>query len=270
MKNNKRVYLIGGLGNNLFQINKGYHLEDSGYDVTYCLFFLNSNFITNLLNWSSHDTSTIDLVLRDKKVSKDFSLIDFFLITILFILKKIKLYDMQSFYCSSNFDVEVGYFQDDFIVNNRFLTDLRFILEPIYSNCSVNNNNYIVLHARLGDFDVINRLPIDYYYNCIISSGYKNVIVITDTPSFKINLLNSLRSYGWQGDITLYNGNSVIDDFVFIAHSENLIMSNSTFCFWASQIVPVNNVFYPTFRRPDIKWPFNMLNLNKISIKSFE
>ena len=50
----KVIYLMGGLGNVLYQLNFAYYLKDLGFKVILNVSLLESNWITKIFNWKVH------------------------------------------------------------------------------------------------------------------------------------------------------------------------------------------------------------------------
>ena len=274
---NITIYLIGGFGNNLFQINKGFDLSQKGYNVKYNDYFVKDNFFSRLLGWSVHKNDFSQELFSRINIDSSFRIIDLFYLIYFFILKKLFNINIQSFDWEPDTRVQVGYWQDSFVINKSFLN----LFKSSYFNydgsvpklcCSqwfLEFKDYLVLHARLGDFSESIQLPYQYYADCILESNIKNVMVVTDTPQFISYLTTYLCEIGWKGSVINCPGNSVYEDFMYLANSSHLVMSNSTFCYWASQVLPVPVVYFPTYRRPGLKWPFPMTNPSTIPVNSF-
>lgn len=260
---NKTIYLIGGFGNNLFQLNKAQQLIDDGYSVCINTCFLRSSVITKVLGWSVHSTELTQQVLENYIVNDRTRLKDLIAIITLFIKKKIGIYDSQDFNGHTENSTLVGYWQKGVKLNRNFLNVLRKSL----STTSLVYKPLTVVHARLGDFPDSLRLHIDYYVSAIKFLNVNEVHLITDTPSFRENLIKRLRLAGVKTEINISESSSARDDFELISSANTVVMSNSTFCYWATQLKPVKNVIYPKNRSPELIWD---LPLNNQAITSYK
>lgn len=261
--NNKTLYLIGGFGNHLFQLNKAQELVDEGYSVYINTSFLRSSIITKFLGWSIHSTVLTDLVLQNYRVSDKFKIKDLIPIITLFIKKKVGIYDSQDFNSHLRGSTLVGYWQKGVKLNSNFLSLLRKSLSEV----SFVDTPQTVIHARLGDFPDSLRLHIDYYVNAIKSLNVSEAHLITDTPIFREKLIKRLMLSGVMTEINISESSSIEDDFELISSANTVVMSNSTFCYWATQLKPVKNVIYPKNRSPELFWD---LPLNNQKIKSYK
>lgn len=264
----KKVFLIGGFGNNLFQINKGFFYQDMGYEVVYKTVLLENSFFTKILGWSNHSSKLTLELLSEFRYERGILFSELLVIFYLLIKKKLGFFNMQSFNLQRSGKVEIGYWQDELILNERFLSFLRSRFVDEVDDFKIGSDGVIV-HARLGDFAPENRVPLSYYYSSISKLDCNKVFLVTDTPSFSFDLQTFLTANGWQGNVTVIDSGSMLEDFKILSFSHSLVMSNSTFCYWASQLVPVANVCYPEMRRPGVLWPFPMRNPSAFVAKSF-
>ena len=71
MKKRIDIFLMGGTGNNLFQLALGSEFERRGYKVRYNTFLRKQNFATRILGWSIHEDKLINYFLESEStVSK--------------------------------------------------------------------------------------------------------------------------------------------------------------------------------------------------------
>ena len=186
-KNYKNIWLMGGLGNILFQGFVAFILVTKGYDVRLNKYLINTNFVTKfILKWKIH-VNMSDLVFKNNfKLYERFSII-FFIKTFLNRLFKYNIFDIYEFSSQKDFDENsndfFGYFQDkEFIKGN--LNFFKEYLKVIRKNLVENNpNNNIVVHYRGTDSSWSKENS--HYYNYVINEinsfyAYEKVIIVTD------------------------------------------------------------------------------------------
>jgi hypothetical protein len=259
IKIKKRViFLIGGTGNNLFQINYAYFLISQGYNVKINIFFTKNNFISRMLKWSIHPSEITDEVCKDFIVEDRLSFIDTFSVFVQFVLFKLHLINIRSF--NYNFSVlgrVTGYWQSECVLQKLLLDNLN----KIYS--LKNKGELNVIHARLGDFSLDWRLSIDYYVDAIEASSKREFVLITDSIEFKDEIESKLSILYV---IKSSPNKSAREDFQTILEADLLISSNSTFCYWASQIKPIPKLIYPKYLKRGLAWKFPLRNKSVICI----
>ena len=98
----------------------------------------------------------------------------------------------------------------------------------------------VIIHIRGGDFLNIpkfNICKLDYYKNSIryfISKGYKSFKVISEDQKYSKEIINQLKEFFIDIQITKLKTVSIKNDFNVIRSSRLAILSNSTFSWWAS------------------------------------
>ncbi|MEZ8635853.1 hypothetical protein AB6E23_10595 [Vibrio cyclitrophicus] len=249
------VFLIGGTGNNIFQINYANKLISQGFDVEFNTFFLYESWLTKFLGWTIHSPALTEKILAKCRVRDKLTILDFLSILCIKFLSILNIYSLQDYTKNNHFlGRNIGYWQSEFEVRpetQALLKDLFFLKEPLIEG------DYAVVHARLGDFSKEQRLDISYYIEAIIKANVVDIYLVTDTPSF-IRELEVLLPKDIK--LRLGPGETALDDFNILVNSGVLILSNSTFCFWGSQVIPVENVVIPKCLHPGIKWTFDMKN----------
>tara|TARA_R110000824_G_scaffold282940_4_gene471212 strand:- start:6858 stop:7637 length:780 start_codon:yes stop_codon:yes gene_type:complete len=133
-----------------------------------------------------------------------------------------------------------GYFQ-----NYSFYKKYKnFIKKEIWSHNNIFNikerpgEKDIVLHLRLKEYPYIT--PIKFYSDILKKENYENAWIITDdhTHSF-IKIL--IGKYGCK-----IKNTSSENGFLFLANAKKIIMSQSTFCWWAAFISQADIIYFPT------------------------
>ena len=146
-------------------------------------------------------------------------------------------------------DYWIGYFQTDayfeeetenikdlFSLKNKYIKEFKNKYEEIFS---VKKN--LVIHVRRTDYvnwgsdslgGINLTLPIDYYHDCIAKiknlDDY-NIIVLSDDLEFCKEKFKNYPSFN-------YESNSEIVDFQIMLNADKLIISNSTFAWWAAYL----------------------------------
>ena len=101
-------------------------------------------------------------------------------------------------------------------------------------------NQNVVIHIRGGDFLSIKNLNIcqlDYYKNSIkyaLSKGLKTFIVICEDQRYGKQIIKELKKCFTNLQIKIVKSDTIKNDFNLIRSSPVAILSNSTFSWWAS------------------------------------
>lgn len=143
-----------------------------------------------------------------------------------------------------------GFFQDISIINSNkdLLSEIIKPAENIYTN------NFFVadltihirhLHHELGTLDTNPNYQVqpdyNYYVNIINTLNPKSIKIICSSQKNK-NLIKIKDIYK---DKVFHESKDDIYDFFSILKSKNLILSNSSFSFWASILSEANNIYVP-------------------------
>jgi UTP--glucose-1-phosphate uridylyltransferase len=90
------------------------------------------------------------------------------------------------------------------------------------------------------------------------------------TDPFAVLLADDLLTYeGASVTLSKYDGVSALENFLYLRAAHKLIISNSTFCYSASQLSDAE-VVYPSHRKPDVPWYFPLLNKLNRKVPSFQ
>ncbi len=155
-----------------------------------------------------------------------------------------------------------GYFQryeyyrpHKYKIKNVWLKN-RLLVMPDYRVCNI--------HLRLGDYvDLEQTLPIDYYLRCVDAANkIKIVNIITDQPEheFAIQLAKEIETRkNIDGVGLLCHRGLPLEDFLAIQGAGTIILSQSTFGWWAAWLSDAARIFFPQSKcgywsvdRPDI------------------
>jgi hypothetical protein len=259
MQDTIKINLMGGLGNNFFQLNYAYNLKDQGYKVLINTFLLERNFITKLLKWSIHN-SLNDLhnlnLLNGFLVKNNFSFSIFFaLLSKLFDKKifgvKFSRHNVPDSLCSIK--ELFGYFQLNNPVNIKFLKNIKKGLNSyIYNNCNILSNIDLllpVIHIRGGDYLSIDKGNFSYNYPFGLLSKFKKFNVVTNDIDYAKELLSDFKS-----NYVLITNSTVLCDFYLLYISNEKILANSTFSWWAAELNNCATVYEPSIYFNNIEW----------------
>jgi len=261
------IRIFGGTGNQLFQLAFGLYLSKLTQKK---LFFDSSFFNSDFQNRNKHFEKRnksfesinlnydlyrgnlfINSILLNKYIRK---LLRFFRIYILrfgsfyYILEKINLNEFSfKDNCSYYFD---GYWQDiNHLYDSEIFKLLRNVLTPSHLLPSLNEPQIpkISVHIRAPDLNSkkFYILPnVDYYYKSI--NFFKNLynnnclfLIFSNNNSW----LN--ENFKFKGDNILYCSQiynlNEIDELLLMSTSDNIIISNSSFSWWAAMFINNKN-----------------------------
>lgn len=243
----KTIYLMGGLGNVLFQLNYLYNLRSLGMlTKVNCTLLENSYLTKKLLRWTDHRTLNILLELQ---LLSDIDLeFDGYINIFAGALSKFLDRDVLSaryFGLTSpsinniSADHLFGYFHKHNSINKQFIKKVRGeILRRIdftefsYVREALNIiGNSFVVHVRGGDYayDASFAISNDYYRKAL--SGQEKCYILTNDIEFSKNLFSGIEI-----KYNFLNTKTALEDFIILALSKNKILANSTFSWWAAEL----------------------------------
>jgi hypothetical protein len=262
MKNLITIYVSGGLGNNLFQIAYAEYLRQLGYDIRFNTCLIKQNWFTKGLRWTIHKNEITEKLLKDENVSNKLSVSDLVFLICEFVKKKIT----KKNYYKIPKTVTKRYFGYAAIGNHlesRIINILSKKIECLFSDKIAKVKEDTVLHIRRGDFPLNCSLDDSYYKNAINMLGVVGTIkLVTDDPK----VINYVKA-NINKNVKLSNANNMIDDFFYIFNAKNVIMSNSTYCYWACVLGNVQFVIHPSRINSRQNW---ILQLNDILSKEIK
>lgn len=219
-RNKNHIYLIGGFGNNLFQLNHAMNLVEEGKEVIVHNFLITngSKQILKIAGLSFHNSNQLLTELGVIKQLKEVITIKkHFNLKILEAIIKQKIFGIKGYF---NYYLESN-------INNKFLEILRECVEQKKNSLNSKLQNKNVIHFRGGDFV---RLGIQLDKNIYEKFPIKEGIIVTDDIPFTKNLLGSKLE-----DFEVVSQNPFLD-FLTLATAKNLYLSNSTFGWWAAEV----------------------------------
>ena len=130
-----------------------------------------------------------------------------------------------------------GFFQSYQNIKN----DKEYV-KKMYSfekNKSLYDDNLIAVHIRLGEYyRDNNNLPIEYYVD-VIKDSKKVPVIYTDEPNH--SFITEIKDIF---DCKVVS-NSEWDDFVDIGSYKNIIISQSSYSWWAAWLSDATTIYYP-------------------------
>lgn len=116
-------------------------------------------------------------------------------------------------------------------------------LTPNQGDYALSNDNDVVLHCRLGDYFDRHKLrfgyPLEAIYGLLSRITYGRCLIVTDTPdSYLVRKLET----SYRG---LLVARDVAHDYRTLYHAPRLIMSPSTFSWWAAWTGKAKEVYQP-------------------------
>lgn len=235
------VFLIGGLGNNIFQVLGTKHITGVKYIDT----LQDTNFITRILGWTIHEKQINGLLkIKTQPVGKlglIVSVVKFF-ISQLFGVQFVGYKYCPSFEVISDGQVKAvtGYLHP--LTQIDYETMVQNVPKLMYEK-----KRQIGVHIRRGDIGKSKRLGLlerDSLNNIIdmVATKYKlPIVVYTNDRRWCENNLDckfSFANYELDSD-------PVINDFLGLCGSEILICSNSTFSYTAALLGEHEQIFVP-------------------------
>jgi hypothetical protein len=246
----KNIWLMGGLGNVLFQILAFNIISKTSEKVFYVKTLTEKNHITKFLGWTIHQNLYNNLIekkqFNEMKLSKS-SII----VLISFLSKKMQLKFKSATFYSSSIQITdytsnhvFGYFQDKTFLkmHKKELLELGGLLN---FNYAMEEKKPIVVHYRKGDSDWAIRSS--YYYNEIKEMLKKEslpILIVTDSINEARVFFNDVKN------TKILQSSNALDDFQYLVSSDKLYCAPSTFSWWAAHSSDENSeLVMPNFFR---------------------
>lgn len=273
--NRKRVYLWGGIGNVLFQLNFVYYLISLGYNVEVSTLMLgDKGFVSN---FNKHHKGTLSIFLMLEKhfevrinvrSGMDFRDLQTFL------LKKLRfnILGFRSFEHNipekediDNAHLLIGYFQRlpwrSDILKNAVVSLVKEQLE-VLNLPNFPDENSLVVHLRLGD----KTDDKDFYLNPErierIFLYYKTVYIVSDSPDRIEDYINNSGLVGTK--LINYSSKDPLEDFIKLYKAPNIVLSRSTFSWWAAELNEDNvSIYEPCPFYSHLNWSPYTIKTNK-------
>ena len=248
MKETKiKVFLMGGAGNQFFQISRAHSLVSSGFTVELVDLGRFKKNVYKLMNLTLHD-DWISSELVAKRVGvpvRKIRLLELFHIALHYVLKKLgiilffdrSLEDLIKFKEKAYLSIfDVGYFQSG---KKNKLTSMHFVARSILAEIGAKNiqHDNLLVHVRGGDFISSERLAKNNVLKFLNLSKELCVRleVVTNDKNFTEDLFSDFQSPH------LFDGKNAHDDFCYMCQASFLYVSNSTFGLWAALCAQINS-----------------------------
>lgn len=225
------VLLMGGIGNQLFQVARAVDLASTGRRPVLVEVeqVLGLGLITRkLMNWSIHPDwlGLPDLVDRLKLAYRQPTVQE--QARILAELAHIKLVQRPNRLNLPQTDdtraAQIGYFQHAGCISPAAFGAIVEQLDQMIDRPPASPTH--VMHVRGGDFAVSDRIGADQIGKFIERARGQAVCVTNDRAYVQAQF----------PDLRIHTSHSAREDFTAIARARHVLASNSTFCFWASAI----------------------------------
>ncbi|AQX83648.1 hypothetical protein I6H88_11305 [Elizabethkingia bruuniana] len=251
----KKIWLMGGFGNVLFQILAYNIIKKKGNtDISYITTLTERNFITKTIKWSIHQKLYVDLITDSqiKKVSNSYA---FFAVLIGFISKFSGIFfKFSTFYINKkNLDNTklstniFGYFQEKSFLNNH-RDDLQSLGSVIKNKYQLDTQYKIVVHYRKGDSGWA-AMHGKYYESIreMLKNESGKIYIVTDSYEDAKIFFSEIEG------IQILNSANAIEDFRTMVSSEKLYCAPSTFSWWAAHTLDNDSIVVaPQFLEDDL------------------
>lgn len=206
------VYLLGGLGNNLFQVNHGLLLVNR--KVVFVTNIIESGFWSRIFKWSFHEPTILKIRLQEDIYFKRLNTLVF--LAHLLCLKASRV--LRNPFLGVSWEsvnptrVNFGYYQDN--PSEKWVLKFRSEIQLKRYNC--------VLHMRLGDSPTL-QADLDAQMELLDKLKLELIHVVTNDKRRALKLLKNTSTH------FEFLGGTVIDDLEIMRGAKKLIIPQSTF-----------------------------------------
>lgn len=224
-----KVFFDGQAGNNLFQYFLGRCIsKEKDYKMSFDYINKQNNSVKNLDGYFFFNGLKLPSVIDGESMLNN---------TITF---ESHIFDWDKSLSHNGGITLRGYFQ-----NYGFYKNYKnFIKEEIFKYNNILNQTQeedsITLHLRLRDYPWIT--PLIFYKSVLDTYNYKKIYIVTDEPNH--NFVKQLKT-NYDSEVI---SKSPKDDFNFLCNSKNLILSQSTFAWWAGFLSGAKNIYFPSVK----------------------
>ena len=242
----KKIWLMGGFGNVLFQI-RAYRILKVSNKAKYIDLLVKNNIFTRLLGWTIHERVYENFI--DKKEIQKVSYIQAIIVLFVGIFsRKFKFKNSISTFYTYNDSFKVpfsnnifGYFQDKYFLERNQVELLKLGRELF--NKYKKNESKIIVHYRMGDSGWAKEHG-NYYIKVknMIMKERDTVYIATDSPK------KALIFFSDCSNVKLTDSKNAMDDFKYMVSATKLYCAPSTFSWWAAHsLSSKSQVIMPDF-----------------------
>lgn len=260
-----KIFLKGGVGNNLFQLAQGVYLSDMGYDVSYNFALTRRNALTRMLGWSVHPDDARAVFFAGETLDDGLSSADLAFLLSEFAATRLlrrPVPDLSAL--DGRRDVRIAnYYAAGEFMTERAIRRMRGIVRGRLAAVERRADAPrlpAVVHYRAGDMPPHKRLTFGYYRRAIerIAPLHDEIHWITnDERSLKRNLGQTAAGVRHR----MRRSSAAIEDFILLTRAESIICSNSTFCYWAAILGDAERLILPEMARENV--PMDLLMFDK-------
>ena len=238
-----KVFLMGGIGNQLFQITRAKSIQLEGQKVILLKLGRLKKIVYYLIGHPQHE-DWLNIIEISKSLNIEIRNSNFYELIQLFyfyFLKKISLF--KDFDISlkdrlkSKKKLDIGYFQDTYHSHQKAQDSLIVALRKtlMIGETKTYQKKICTFHLRGGDFfypknNKIFKRSIDINHVIQMIQEKKDdhlSINIVTNDKFFMNELSQFSSY------LNFFSSTPKDDFLILIHSHQMYVSQSSFCYWA-------------------------------------
>ena len=257
------IPLMGGLGNQLFQIAFAHRLNKEGVQVAVSYSILRGVIFQRILGWTIHPNSNTEALCKALNIKLvKLRWFDYFTMFFTYIKKKSNI---KSVFDSRYKEVVLasrshlfrlivpGYFQS---TEHLEFDDISLIAKKFYQlNCNISSKQQErIAHVRRGDFSKGTLMKKSYYINILKQSEIEKISFVGDDSEY------ILKNYGGvvNNPSHLDSKSDIFEDFCQIANAKVIVASNSTFSYMACCASDATEIHFPESIGVNLKTPFPM------------
>lgn len=236
-----KVFLFGGLANQLFQIQYGLSMRQNGCSVTFDDFY-----VSTTKNHGFHVKNLLDVGSFESHGIRVFGIsIPWMFARVLLKLRSDFLCKWlclsNDFFSSPKSKIAFGYFQQAKYRNSSMAKSLY---DSIFSGCDFGSFEFSAMHVRLGDY-VNNSIYSDisgYYVDVArrLSNCRLPIFVVSDDALGAKRILQDLDI-----DLIFCEG-TALEDLSRLYYAQNLAIANSSFSFLPALYGHASKIYAPS------------------------
>ena len=239
-ENSYKVLLMGGLGNQFFQIARAIEWRDKSVGVEVIYIGSKLDWLYRLAGHTKHD-SWLDVSVLAENLGlkyRSITLLELLFLGFKFLSRRLGIVCVfdeeldvrlgEKSFIADTWDV--GYFQSIRHVSSASINKVSYGLSELLGISEATARTRFAFHIRGGDFSSVDRVTADDVRIAIeaVAGGSARIFVATNDAKFSSKIFESLDV---DFEISKLPPRA---DFVAIATAKNVFVSNSSFAFWAA------------------------------------